>query len=264
MQKTQAALARSRRASRREAAQNETQRVDTDDTAQHSASASEDASTAHDERAHVDTQDTARDNASDVQNASTHDNDTLHVDALDNVHDSASDVQSTATTQHVSAAHEALARAKEAQQRAVEAAHAARIVAQQAQRDCARLQRDIAEHARAAHDALYKIDVVTAGPLDGHLELRQALLAGGAIALHAFQSAVERGVLRVRVKKARVARAPSTTPRAPGRVMTADEISDVLARSAQGETVVAIGTVHGLHPVTVRAIIAGRIIAKQA
>jgi len=110
--------------------------------------------------------------------------------------------------------------------------------------------------------------MVNASPLDALPELRHALLVGGTTALHAFSHAVESGTVRVRTGKVSPGRnsEPRTTPstpRTPVRALSNDEISDVLERSARGEQPVEIAQVHGRHPVTVRAIIAGRIVAKQ-
>jgi hypothetical protein len=111
-------------------------------------------------------------------------------------------------------------------------------------------------------------DVVTASPLEGYEELKQEILLGGTTALQAFSRAVESGTVRVRTGKVSPVRnsEPRTTPstpRAPVRALSNDEISDVLERSARGDQPVEIAQVHGRHPVTVRAIISGRITAKQ-
>jgi hypothetical protein len=133
-----------------------------------------------------------------------------------------------------------------------------------------------AEHAarKAEHEAAARrvqIHIVTVRKLDAYPVLRQALLAGGSAALDAFETAVQTGEIVVRTpKKApgtsapKVPRHPSTTPRTAGRVLTQEEIEDIHRRHAAGEAATAIGKVHGLHHVTVLAVISGRIKAKTA
>jgi hypothetical protein len=296
VEKTQQALARSRRASRRETVQRASQntRVDQQDTqavaAQDSASVSQD--TAQDsvqdtvqDSASVAAQDTVQDSASvsqDTQDETPHGNTTdtaqdsasvpldesTAPDALAHVAAQNSAVESPSAVESMQAAQAALAHAREAEQRARDAANDARKIAQQAQRDFDRIKLDAEQAALAAKRAQYKIDVVTASSLDALPELRQKILSGGMIAVRAFQSAVETGVLTVRMKKARVGRTTSTvaaTPtvaRAPGRVLTAEEITDIVERAQHGEKPGEIARVHNLHHVTISAILSGRISAK--
>lgn len=141
----------------------------------------------------------------------------------------------------------------------------AKALEEQAKREeqAAKKQAQLDADARKRHAEQVKI--VTEQPLDRYPDLRQALLGGGTSALEAFNEAVAKGIIMVRKAKGTTTQAPrETTPRTSGRQLTQAEMDDILKRSAAGETAVEIGKVHGLHHVTVNAVITGRIKAKSA